>query len=160
MKIFTSFLFIITFLVSCGDQDQSNETFNSDQGLSQEHKKEFKKDLIEVTEDIYVGVGYGLANSIMIETENSLVIVDTLGSVERAEELYQDFREISEKPIAAIVYTHNHLDHLGGATVFYNENETEIYAQENIIYNLDNICLLYTSPSPRDLLKSRMPSSA
>ena len=75
----------------------------------------------------------------MIETENSLVIVDTLGSVERAEELYQDFREISEKPIEAIVYTHNHLDHLGGATVFYNENETEIYAQENIIYNLDNI---------------------
>ena len=139
MKILTSFLFIITFLVSCGDQDQSNETFSSDQGLSQEHKKEFKKDLIEVTEDIYVGVGYGLANSIMIETENSLVIVDTLGSVERAEELYQDFREISEKPIAAIVYTHNHLDHLGGATVFYNENETEIYAQENIIYNLDNI---------------------
>ena len=43
MKIFTSFLFIITFLVSCGDQDQSNETFSSDQGLSQEHKKEFKK---------------------------------------------------------------------------------------------------------------------
>ena len=139
MKILISFFFILTFLVSCGDQNQSNETFSSDQGLSQEHKKEFKKDLIEVTEDIYVGVGYGLANSIMIETENSLVIVDTLGSVERAEELYQDFREISEKPIVAIVYTHNHLDHLGGATVFYNENETEIYAQENIIYNLDNI---------------------
>ncbi len=138
MKILISFFFF-TFLVSCGDQNQSNETFSSDQGLSQEHKKEFKKDLIEVTEDIYVGVGYGLANSIMIETENSLVIVDTLGSVERAEELYQDFREISEKPIVAIVYTHNHLDHLGGATVFYNENETEIYAQENIIYNLDNI---------------------
>ena len=111
MKILISFFFF-TFLVSCGDQNQSNETFSSDQGLSQEHKKEFKKDLIEVTEDIYVGVGYGLANSIMIETENSLVIVDTLGSVERAEELYQDFREISEKPIVAIVYTHNHLDHL------------------------------------------------
>ena len=138
MKILISFFFF-TFLVSCGDQNQSNETFSSDQGLSQEHKKEFKKDLIEVTEDIYVGVGYGLANSIMIETENSLVIVDTLGSVERAEELYQDFREISEKPITAIVYTHNHLDHLGGSTVFYNENKTEIYAQENIIYNLDNI---------------------
>ncbi len=81
MKILISFFFF-TFLVSCGDQNQSNETFSSDQGLSQEHKKEFKKDLIEVTEDIYVGVGYGLANSIMIETENSLVIVDTLGSVE------------------------------------------------------------------------------
>ena len=52
MKILISFFFILTFLVSCGDQDQSNETFSSDQGLSQEHKKEFKKDLIEVPKTI------------------------------------------------------------------------------------------------------------
>ena len=31
---------------------------------------------------------------------------------------------------------------------------------EKIISKLLNICLLYTSPSPRDRLKSRMPSSA
>ena len=29
-----------------------------------------------------------------------------------------------------------------------------------LVYNLRNICLLYTSPSPRDLSTSRMPSSA
>ena len=33
-------------------------------------------------------------------------------------------------------------------------NEGELYAVE------DNCCLLYTSPSPRDREKSRMPSSA
>ena len=130
---------LLLFCISCSEQQQSNETFETDQGLSLDHRNEFKKELIEVTEDIYVGVGYGLANSIMIETENNLVIVDTLGSTERAEELYEDFREISEKPIVAIVYTHNHLDHLGGATVFFDKDYTEIYAQENIIYNLDNI---------------------
>ena len=134
------FIFILLiFCISCSEQQQSNETFETDQGLSLDHRNEFKKELIEVTDDIYVGVGYGLANSIMIETENNLVIVDTLGSTERAEELYEDFREISEKPIVAIVYTHNHLDHLGGATVFFDKDYTEIYAQENIIYNLDNI---------------------
>ncbi len=130
---------LLLFCISCSEQQQSNETFETDQGLSLDHRNEFKKELIEVTEDIYVGVGYGLANSIMIETENNLVIVDTLGSTERAEELYEDFREISKKPIVAIVYTHNHLDHLGGATVFFDKDYTEIYAQENIIYNLDNI---------------------
>ena len=107
--------------------------------MSQEHSYEFRKEVIEVTEDIYVGVGYGLANSIMIETEKNLIIVDTLGSVETATELIKDFRKISEKPIIAIIYTHNHLDHLGGAKVFFDEEYTEIYAQENIIYNLDNI---------------------
>ena len=137
MKKFLSVLLLL--FVSCSEQQQSNESFETDQGLSLDHRNEFKKELIEVTEDIYVGVGYGLANSIMIETENKLVIVDTLGSVEKAEELYKDFREISEKPIVAIVYTHNHLDHLGGATVFFDKDNTKIYAQENIIYNLNNI---------------------
>ena len=136
---FKIILVCLFFLISCSDQNQSNETLDSEQGLSQKHKYEFRKELIEVTEDIYVGVGYGLANSIMIETKNNLVIVDTLGSIERAKELYADFRKISQKPIVAIIYTHNHLDHLGGATVFFEEDNTEIYAQENIIYNLDNI---------------------
>ena len=31
---------------------------------------------------------------------------------------------------------------------------------EKMVFSLANICLLYTSPSPRDLSTSRMPSSA
>ena len=34
------------------------------------------------------------------------------------------------------------------------------FAEEGVILNLDNDCLLYTSPSPRDRTRSRMPSSA
>ena len=34
----------------------------------------------------------------------------------------------------------------------------EIWNEKSSIYN--NICLLYTSPSPRDVNRSRMPSSA
>ena len=41
-----------------------------------------------------------------------------------------------------ILLTHGHIDHAGGAK------------------ELSDICLLYTSPSPRDGLLSRMPSSA
>ena len=32
--------------------------------------------------------------------------------------------------------------------------------QDTLIDQINNICLLYTSPSPRDRQKSRMPSSA
>ena len=123
---FKIILVCLFFLISCSDQNQSNETLDSEQGLSQKHKYEFRKELIEVTDDIYVGIGYGIANSIMIETENNLVIVDTLGSTESAEVIYKDFRKISEKPIIAIIYTHNHLDHLGGATVFFEESKTAV----------------------------------
>ena len=140
IKYFLAVIIFFTFAISCSEQDdQSSRTFETDQGLSLNHKNEFRKDLIEVTDDIFVGVGYGLANSIMIETSKSLIIVDTLGSEERASELFADFRKITDKPVNVIVYTHNHLDHLGGATIFAEDSNPDIYAQENIIYNLDNI---------------------
>ena len=140
IKYFLAIIIFFTFAISCSEQDdQSSRTFETDQGLSLNHKNEFRKDLIEVTDDIFVGVGYGLANSIMIETSENLIIVDTLGSEERASELFADFRKITDKPVNVIVYTHNHLDHLGGATIFVEDSNPDIYAQENIIYNLDNI---------------------
>ena len=39
---------------------------------------------------------------------------------------------------------------------FSNLQSTDSYLNEHI----NNVCLLYTSPSPRDRQKSRMPSSA
>ena len=36
----------------------------------------------------------------------------------------------------------------------------EVYAQSNGVLSEIYICLLYTSPSPRDMRRSRMPSSA
>ena len=42
---------------------------------------------------------------------------------------------------------------------FVNTNHLKlIQIEEDTIYNI--ICLLYTSPSPRDMRRSRMPSSA
>ena len=139
MKIF-AILFILIFFVSCGEQNEISVLKNDiNDGLSEEHRNEFRRDIVEVTEGVYSGIGYGLANSIMIETSDGLVIVDTLGSEERATEMLTEFRKISSKPIKAIIYTHNHLDHIGGTTIFAREGEPEIYAQENILYNIDNI---------------------
>ena len=41
-----------------------------------------------------------------------------------------------------------------------NSQEDKEKKMENIIEDKDRICLLYTSPSPRDRTRSRMPSSA
>ena len=35
-----------------------------------------------------------------------------------------------------------------------------IEVSDNVVFKLQKSCLLYTSPSPRDLYRSRMPSSA
>ena len=44
-----------------------------------------------------------------------------------------------------------------GKKIFGNDPDP---TKEIILDSTDNICLLYTSPSPRDLSTSRMPSSA
>ena len=134
------FLVFLLLFVSCSEQkDQSKELSKADQGLSLDHKNEFIQEIVKVTDGVFAGVGFGLANSIMIESDEGLVIVDTLGSEERARDLLAEFRKISAKPIKAIIYTHNHLDHLGGATIFYNDTKPEVYAQKNILYNIANI---------------------
>ena len=42
----------------------------------------------------------------------------------------------------------------------FGQNEYKSYLLIDFSKTTDNICLLYTSPSPRDGLLSRMPSSA
>ena len=45
-------------------------------------------------------------------------------------------------------------------TICHNGNIINVQYLKNILESEYNICLLYTSPSPRDLSTSRMPSSA
>lgn len=72
----------------------------------------------QVTEGVHVAIGFALANSILLEGPDGLIIVDTTETIAAAEKIYQEFRKISpSKPIKAIMYTHNHADHTFGAQV-------------------------------------------
>ena len=95
------------------------------------HSDEFKKEVIEVTDGIHVAVGFALANAILIEGENSNIIIDTTGTIETAQEVKEIFDDISPNPIESIIYTHNHADHTYGATVFAEESDPEIYAHSS-----------------------------
>ena len=96
-----------------------------------EHTAEFKKEVIEVTNGVHVAIGYALANAILVEGENSNIIIDTTGTIETAREVKALFDEINSNPIEAIIYTHNHGDHTYGATVFAEYSDPEIYAHDS-----------------------------
>ena len=122
--------------VSCSEQQTSNE---KERGLSTDHAKEFQKEIIKIEDNIYVAIGYALANVIMIVGDSENVIVDTTGSEEAAQIVKKELNKISTNPINNIIYTHNHSDHIGGATIFASSLDANIYGQENILYNIDNI---------------------
>lgn len=94
---------------------------------------EFKRQVIKVTDGVYVAVGFGIANSILLEGDDGVAIVDTLSTRESAAAALTAFRAITSKPVKALIYTHSHLDHIGGAQAFMQENTAiPIYAQEDV----------------------------
>ena len=55
------------------------------------------------------------ANLTVVEGDDGLVIIDCMSGVETAQQGMALFREhVSDKPVAAVIYTHTHIDHYGG----------------------------------------------
>ena len=128
------FLFFIPFffiIFSCSETTsiEASKSPTPDDLIA--HTAEFKKEVIEVTEGVHVAIGYALANAILVEGENSNIIIDTTGTIETAREVKALFDAINSNPIEAIIYTHNHGDHTYGATVFAEDSNPDIYSHDS-----------------------------
>ncbi|HET7295285.1 MAG TPA: MBL fold metallo-hydrolase, partial [Vicinamibacteria bacterium] len=73
-------------------------------------EREFRKDVIRVTDGVYVAVGYSMANSILIVGDGGNIIVDTTSKLDDAQAVRAEFAKISGAPVSAIIYTHSHPD--------------------------------------------------
>jgi len=100
---------------------------------------EFERRVYRVTDRVHVAVGFALANSILIEGDTGAVVVDVTESVETAREIRAAFAEITTKPIRALVYTHNHADHIFGARGFVPEGPVDVYAHETTNAAIDRV---------------------
>lgn len=105
------------------------------------HSSEFERQVVQAADGVWSAVGWGAANSILIEGNDGLIVVDTASNVAHAREILAEFRKLSAKPIRAIIYTHSHPDHVSGASVFA-ENALpglEIYAQAGLPAAMDRM---------------------
>ncbi|MBW2376477.1 MAG: MBL fold metallo-hydrolase, partial [Deltaproteobacteria bacterium] len=98
---------------------------------------EFQRKVYTVTEGVYQAVGFGIANSIMIEGDECVFIVDVMGSMETAKEVKAEFDKITLKPIEALIYTHNHADHVMGGLAFAPDGKTDVYAHDTTNYYIN-----------------------
>ncbi len=109
-----------------------------------EHTKEFEKKILSYETPggkIHFAIGFGIANSIMVEGENGNVIIDAADSVYEAEQIYSLFSKKNNNPIRAIIYTHNHGDHTFGAAYYVKSQEVkpQIIAHEDTDYYVQRI---------------------
>ncbi len=72
--------------------------------------------LFKVTDGVYQLRGFDIANMTLVEGKTGWIVIDTLTCRESAAAALAFAREhLGYKPVTAIVFTHSHADHFGGA---------------------------------------------
>lgn len=96
--------------------------------LLHHNSSQFSKDIIALAPGIWGAVGYAASCVYMVEGASSVTIIDTTESTKAAQNILAEFRKCCPKPIARIIYTHSHRDHISGASVFAAQGGVEILA--------------------------------
>lgn len=75
--------------------------------------------LFKVAEHVWQVRGFDIANITFVEGAHGWIVIDTLSNVEAAQAAYTLVSsQLGKRPISAIIYTHSHIDHFGGAGAF------------------------------------------
>lgn len=75
-----------------------------------------KSGLFQVTDRIWQVRGFDIANTTFVKGDTGWIVIDTLTAAETAKAAYALVTEkLGARPIVAIIYTHSHSDHFGGA---------------------------------------------
>jgi alkyl sulfatase BDS1-like metallo-beta-lactamase superfamily hydrolase len=129
-KSFIPILFFI-FVIGCSKQEEKIQLPARDFDEKIQIVDEFhvEEGIYQVVDNVYVAIGYALANSILIVGDGGNIIIDTTESHDTAHKIFEEFQKISDQPIKAIFYTHSHPDHWRGAEAFFQEG-TKVYAHE------------------------------
>ena len=146
--MFKYYIFTITLalLLGCSNSDTeiTDIPITSDVEDLIEHSKEFKQQVLSFDTPggkIHFAIGFGIANSIMVEGEEGNIIIDAADSVYEAEKIYSLFRQKNSNPIKAIIYTHNHGDHTFGAAYYLTtqDEKPRIISHEDTDYYVQRI---------------------
>ena len=96
-----------------------------------------KAEFYEVRAGVWCLVGNGLSNHTFIDAPEGIIAVDTGESIEEMREALRRLREVTDAPIAAVIYTHFH--YVEGTKAILEEGNhatpLPIYGHEKIAFN-------------------------
>lgn len=97
----------------------------------------FDKKIHKVADNVYTAVGFHGATTSMIVGDDGVIMIDSLFGPKSAGDAFAEFRKISDLPVKAIIYTHGHQDHVGGASAYLKDakEDVKIIAAKNLSNN-------------------------
>jgi alkyl sulfatase BDS1-like metallo-beta-lactamase superfamily hydrolase len=106
-----------------------------------DHARYFKEETIRIGSHKVWTVNTpagGMGNIAFIEGTDGVIVIDTGIGTEFARRAYAKMREVTQKPVVAIVYTHHHADHTAGTNVFTTaadvaSGKVKVIAAENFM---------------------------
>lgn len=132
-------------LVACqkqGDTPAANTTKVATPAALVAHSEEFRRGLEEVRPGVFVAIGYGIANSILLVGPEGCVVVDAMESQQSGRAVAELFKPHCSKGLKGIIYTHSHPDHVQGAAAFaevLGNPKVPIYAQAEVSSAMDKL---------------------
>ena len=108
-----------------------------------DHARKMDQALLKIGERSYLAYGWALTSPMMVVGDDGLIIIDPPESLEAGKETLEAFRMVTNLPVKAIVYTHNHFDHVAAVKAFTTEEDVasgkvDIYAHATLMQGVIN----------------------
>ncbi|MEL6661716.1 MAG: MBL fold metallo-hydrolase, partial [Pseudomonadota bacterium] len=113
-------------------QEASEEAFQKVSPKLVEYQERYEPALVQASPRVHAAFAYDYANYGYIEGDDGVIVVDTGWFPDQARRSMADYRALTDKPVVAVIYTHLHPDHYGGASGLLAEEDFDgpIYGPE------------------------------
>lgn len=118
-----------------------------------EHSKVMEQAVYQTGENVYSAVGFGLCCPVMVVGDDGIIIIDPAETIAMMQAVMAEFRKISDKPVSAVIVSHNHGDHWGGMTVCVNEEQSK---KKQVLVIVDETFMHHYAQASGELLDIRM----
>jgi linear primary-alkylsulfatase len=87
------------------------------------HSEKMDQGIFKIGDSTYMAYGYALTSPVFVDGPTGVLVIDPPEDVGKAQEALEAFRQYSDKPVVAIMYSHWHPDHYAGVRAFATDED-------------------------------------
>lgn len=133
---------------------EKQESLPINPSLLRFHRQYSEPRLVRVSPHVHAAFAYEYSNFGFIEGPDGVIVVDSGWYPGPAKQALADYRKLTDKPIWALIFTHPHLDHIGGSAALLEGSDETVVVVGHVGWDerTDDLSLLPGLEAQRRLL--------